>query len=85
MKYNCFHQQRDHASQTSYCNSHSMKLLAIESYPEDQAIQSAWGTTSECNYKLMLGGYHQQIPQSFNMRINFKLNLFRIKVKLASF
>ena len=56
-----------------------MKLLAIESYAEDQAIQSAWGTTSECNYKLMLGGYHQQIQQSFNMRINFKLNSFRIK------
>ena len=30
-----------------------MKLLVIESYAEEQAIQAAWGT-SECNYKLML-------------------------------
>nr|CAH0106360.1 unnamed protein product [Daphnia galeata] len=38
--------KRNQASQTSYCNSHSMKLLAIESYAEEQAIQNAWTTAN---------------------------------------
>nr|CAH0106364.1 unnamed protein product [Daphnia galeata] len=37
---------RDQASQTTYCNSNAMKLLVIESYEEEQAIQAVWGTTS---------------------------------------
>ena len=44
-----FYEKRDHASQTSYCNSHVMKLLTLESYAEEQAIQAAWGTSSECD------------------------------------
>ena len=48
-----FHEQRDNVSQTAYCDSNAMKLLFIECYAEEQAIQAAWGT-SECNYKLML-------------------------------
>jgi len=36
--------KRNHTSQTSYCNSHAMKLLAIERYAEEQAIYAAWTT-----------------------------------------
>ena len=38
-----------------------MKLLVIESYEEEQAIQAVWGTTSECNYEIMLSGYNTKL------------------------
>ncbi|KZR97653.1 Uncharacterized protein APZ42_007349, partial [Daphnia magna] len=34
----------NHASQTTYCTDHNMKLLTLESYEKEQAIYAAWGT-----------------------------------------
>ncbi|XP_046646135.1 uncharacterized protein LOC124336388 isoform X2 [Daphnia pulicaria] len=38
--------KRDQTSQTSYCDSNAMKLWAIESYEEEFAIQTVWGTSN---------------------------------------
>ncbi|XP_045032951.1 asialoglycoprotein receptor 1-like isoform X1 [Daphnia magna] len=35
--------KRNHASQTTYCTDHNMKLLTVESYEKEQAIYAAWG------------------------------------------
>ncbi|KAI9562878.1 hypothetical protein GHT06_010334 [Daphnia sinensis] len=38
--------KRNHGSQTSYCNSHIMKLLTLETNEKEQAIHAAWGYES---------------------------------------
>ncbi|KAI9562876.1 hypothetical protein GHT06_010331 [Daphnia sinensis] len=38
--------QRDHSSQTTYCNNNNMKLLTLETYEKEQAIKAAWNGIS---------------------------------------